>query len=420
MPGLNELIDMQKGAFMVNIAVLGYGTVGSGVVEVLNINGDSISKRCGHEINVKYVLDLREFPGDPIQEKIVHDYATIINDPDVKIIVEVMGGVEPAYTFVKEAISKGKSVCTSNKELVAKHGAELLELSKQKSVNFLFEASVGGGIPIIRPLNQSLTADEIEEITGILNGTTNYILTKMSGEGSDFDTVLKEAQQMGYAERNPAADIEGFDACRKIAILSSLAFGMQVDFEDIYTEGITKITDIDIKYAKTMGASIKLLGTSKKEQDHVYAMVAPMLIKPTHPLFSVNNVFNGIFVRGNVIGDVMFYGSGAGKLPTASAVVADVVDAAKHIGTNIMTLWSSKKLKLSDMKYSKHKYFVRLAGNTDEIKEQAALLFGQVEEVKATDVPDEYAFITMCMSEESYQEKAAKLSNLVSMIRVMF
>lgn len=405
---------------MVNIAVLGYGTVGSGVVEVLNVNGDSISKRCGHEINVKYVLDLRDFPGDPIQDKIVHDYATIMNDPDVKIIVEVMGGVEPAYTFVKEAITKGKSVCTSNKELVAKHGAELLELSKQKRVNFLFEASVGGGIPIIRPLNQSLTADEIEEITGILNGTTNYILTKMSGEGSDFDTVLKEAQQMGYAERNPAADIEGFDACRKIAILSSLAFGMQVDFEDIYTEGITKITDMDIKYAKAMGASIKLLGTSKKEQDHVYAMVAPMLIKPTHPLFSVNDVFNGIFVRGNVIGDVMFYGSGAGKLPTASAVVADVVDAAKHIGTNIMTLWSSKKLKLSDMKHSKHKYFVRLAGNTDEIKEQAALLFGQVEEVKVSDIPDEYAFITLLMSEETYQEKAAKLGNIVSMIRVMF
>ncbi|MGB8452252.1 MAG: homoserine dehydrogenase [Anaerocolumna sp.] len=405
---------------MVNIAVLGYGTVGSGVVEVLNVNGDSISKRCGHEINVKYILDLRDFPGDPIQEKIVHDFSIVINDPDVKIIVEVMGGVEPAYTFVKEAILKGKSVCTSNKELVAKHGAELLELSKQKRVNFLFEASVGGGIPIIRPLNQSLTADEIEEITGILNGTTNYILTKMSNEGLDFDTVLKEAQMKGYAERNPAADIEGYDSCRKIAILSSLAFGMQVDFEDIYTEGITKITDTDIKYAKAMGASIKLLGSSRKEQDHVYAMVAPMLIKPTHPLFSVNDVFNGIFVRGNVIGDVMFYGSGAGKLPTASAVVADVVDAAKHIGTNIMTLWSSKKLKLSDMKQAQHKYFVRIAGNSDEIKEQAALVFGQVEEVAATDVVNEYAFITMQMSEEIYQEKASNMENIVNMIRVMF
>ena len=417
---MNELIDIQKGAIMVNIAVLGYGTVGSGVIEVLNVNGDSINKRCGQEINVKYVLDLRDFPGDPIQEKIVHDFSIVVNDPEVRIIVEVMGGVEPAYTFVKEAILKGKSVCTSNKELVAKHGAELLELSKAKKVNFLFEASVGGGIPIIRPLNQSLTADEIEEITGILNGTTNYILTKMSNEGSDFDTVLKEAQTKGYAERNPQADIEGFDACRKIAILSSLAFGMQVDFEDIYTEGITGITDTDIKYAKEMGASIKLLGTSRKENDHVYAMVAPMLIRPTHPLFSVNDVFNGIFVRGNVIGDVMFYGSGAGKLPTASAVVADVVDAAKHIGTNIMTLWSSKKLKLQDMKNAQHRFFVRIAGNTDEIKEKVALVFGQVEEVKAPGVNNEYAFITMRMREEIYQEKALGIDKIVSMIRVMF
>jgi len=311
-------------------------------------------------------------------------------------------------------------VCTSNKELVAKHGAELLKLSKEQRVNFLFEASVGGGIPIIRPLNQSLTADEIEEITGILNGTTNYILTKMADEGLDFDEVLKEAQARGYAERNPAADIEGYDACRKIAILSSLAFGMQVDFEDIYTEGITKITETDIKYAKAMGASIKLLGTSRKEQDQVYAMVAPMLIKPNHPLFSVNDVFNGIFVRGNGIGDVMFYGSGAGKLPTASAVVADVVDAAKHIGTNIMTIWSSKKLQLSDMKNAKHRYFVRIAGNTDEIKEQAALLFGQIEEVTAPDVIGEYAFVTMSMSEETYREKAADMNDIISMIRVMY
>lgn len=405
---------------MVNIAVLGYGTVGSGVVEVLNVNGDSISKRCGHEINIKYILDLRDFPGTPIQDKIVHDYNIIANDPDVKIVVEVMGGVEPAYTFVKEAILRGKSVCTSNKELVAKHGAELLELSKEKKVNFLFEASVGGGIPIIRPLNQSLTADEIEEITGILNGTTNYILTKMSNEGSDFDSVLKEAQAMGYAERNPAADIEGYDACRKIAILSSLAFGMQVDFEDIYTEGITKITDADIKYAKAMGASIKLLGTSRKENDHFYAMVAPMLIKPTHPLFSVNDVFNGIFVRGNVIGDVMFYGSGAGKLPTASAVVADVVDAAKHLGTNIMTLWSSKKLKLSDIKNANHRYFVRIQGVNDDIKEQVALQFGQVEKIKAEDITGEYAFITMQMNEKTYQDKIAAFDNVIGMIRVMF
>jgi homoserine dehydrogenase len=286
---------------MIDIAILGYGTVGSGVVEVLKKNGESIKKRCGDQLNVKYILDLKDFPGDPMEDAIVHDYNIILNDPEVQIVVEVMGGVEPAHTFVKEALLKGKSVCTSNKELVAEHGAKLLELSKEKGLNFLFEASVGGGIPIIRPLNQSLTADEIEEITGILNGTTNYILTKMSNEGSNFDTVLKEAQDMGYAERNPAADIEGHDSCRKIAILSSLAYGMQVDFEDIYTEGITNISDVDIKYAKALDASIKLLGTSKQIGDKVLAMVAPMMIKANHPLFSVNDVFNGIFVKGNYL-----------------------------------------------------------------------------------------------------------------------
>lgn len=405
---------------MVNIAVLGYGTVGSGVLEVLNLNGESISKRSGHDINVKYILDLKDFKGEPIEKLIVHDYNVILNDPDVKIIVEVMGGVEPAYTFVRNAILKGKSVCTSNKELVAKHGAELLALSKEQQVNFLFEASVGGGIPIIRPLNQSLTADEIEEITGILNGTTNYILSKMSTENADFKTALKEAQDMGYAERNPQADVEGYDACRKIAILSSLAFGMQVDFEDIYTEGISGISDIDVLYANEMGASIKLLATSKKVDDQVYAMVAPMLIKPSHPLFSVNGVFNGIFVRGNVIGDVMFYGSGAGKLPTASAVVADVVDAAKHIGTNIMTFWSSKKLRLTDVKDVEHRFFVRVTDIDDEAKAKIEEEFGAVEEIKLAGREKEYAFLTPALSEAAYEQKAERLGKPASRIRVMF
>lgn len=411
---------MQKEAGMVNIAILGYGTVGSGVVEVLNLNGDSINKRCGKEINLKYILDIKDFPGTPIEHKVVHDYNIIVNDPEVQIIVEVMGGVEPAYSFVKEAIIKGKSVCTSNKELVAKHGAELLSLSKKNNVNFLFEASVGGGIPIIRPLNQSLTADEIEEITGILNGTTNYILTKMSEEGTDFETALKEAQAKGYAERNPEADIEGYDACRKIAILSSLAFGMQVDYEDIYTEGISKITDVDFKYAKEIGARIKLLGTSRKEGEGVCAMVAPMMVDANYPLYSVNDVFNGIFVRGNVIGDVMFYGSGAGKLPTASAVVADVVDATKHLGTNIMTIWSSKKLDLIDIKKASHRFFVRIGKENEEVKAKVSNIFGRVQVVKAKDVTNEYAFITESMTEEEYREKAANLTDIVSMIRVRF
>ena len=244
---------------MIQIAVLGYGTVGSGVVEVLNRNQEVIDRRAGEEIRVKYVLDLRDFPGDPIQEKIVHDYDVIVNDPEIRVVVEVMGGVKPAYDFVKRALLAGKSVCTSNKELVAQHGVELLDIAMKQKVNFLFEASCGGGIPIIRPMVTSLSGDVIDEISGILNGTTNYILSEMAAEGAEFDVVLKEAQQRGYAERNPASDVEGYDACRKIAILSSLAYGRNVDFQDIHTEGITKISSADIKYANAWGASIKLL-----------------------------------------------------------------------------------------------------------------------------------------------------------------
>ncbi len=405
---------------MINIAVLGYGTIGSGVVEVLNTNGESIAKRAGDQINIKYVLDLREFPGDPVMEKLVHDVNIILEDPEIKIICEVMGGVEPAYTFVKSALMKGKSVITSNKELVAKHGAELLKIAKEKELNFLFEASVGGGIPIIRPLNQSLTADEIEEITGILNGTTNYILSKMREEDLSFEEALANAQKLGYAERNPAADVEGHDACRKIAILSSLAFGMQVDYEDIYTEGITKITDIDIRYSKALDAKIKLFASSIKDNDRVYAMVTPVMIKPNHPLYSVNDVFNGIYVKGNVIGDVMFYGSGAGKLPTASAVVADIVDAAKHLGKNIWTIWSSKKLELTDVNSVKHRFFIRVKGDSMQLKDTVSSLFGSVEEVTAAGVVGEYAFITESISEQSLKEKVNHLEGVLSVIRVRF
>lgn len=402
---------------MINIGVLGYGTVGSGVVEVLNTNQDSINKRAGEEINIKYVLDLRDFPGDPVQEKIVHDYNIILNDPEIKIIVEVMGGIEPAYTFVKQALESGKSVATSNKELVAKHGSELLAIAREKNINFLFEASVGGGIPIIRPLNSSLTADEIDEITGILNGTTNYILSKMSHEGLEFDEVLKDAQNKGFAERNPEADVEGYDACRKIAILSSLAFGRQVDYEDIYTEGITHITPEDIMYAKKLGMAIKLLASSQKVDDSFYAMVAPFMISDDHPLFSVNNVFNAIFVHGNVIGDVMFYGSGAGKLPTASAVVSDVVDAARHLNRNIMSFWSRKKLELTDISKARRSFFVRVSGG-DENMEKINSLFGEVDVVKVTELKDEFGFITKEISEAEYKEKAAELDHILNMIRI--
>lgn len=402
---------------MVNIAVLGYGTVGSGVVEVINTNHKSINKRAGEEINIKYVLDLRDFPGDPVQEVLVHDYEVIVNDPEVDIVVEVMGGIEPAYTFVKRALLAGKSVCTSNKALVAKHGPELMELARERDINFLFEASCGGGIPIIRALNSSLTADEIDEITGILNGTTNYMLYKMSTEGCEFDSVLKEAQAKGYAEADPTADVEGYDACRKIAILSSLAYGRFLNYEDIYTEGITKITPEDMEYAKELGMTIKLLATSRKVGDGAfYAMVAPFLLGQNSPLYSVNDVFNGVFVHGNVLGDAMFYGSGAGKLPTASAVVADVVDEAKHLHRNIMTNWSSRILCLMDMDEVEGRFFVRVKGSTVDKVEGA---FGKVEIVNLKKLPGEFAFITSRMKQGEYKERIKGLSDSVlTMIRV--
>lgn len=402
---------------MVNIAVLGYGTVGSGVVEVINTNHESINKRAGQEINIKYVLDLRDFPGDPVQEVLVHDYEIIANDPEVDIVVEVMGGIEPAYTFVKRALESGKSVCTSNKALVAKHGPELMEIAKEKNINFLFEASCGGGIPIIRALNGSLTADEVDEITGILNGTTNYMMYKMATEGSDFDVVLKEAQQKGYAEADPTADVEGYDACRKIAILSSLAYGKFLNYENVYTEGITKITPEDMVYAEELGMTIKLLGTSRKlGEDTFTALVAPFLVGQKSPLYSVNDVFNAVFVHGNMLGDAMFYGSGAGKLPTASAVVADVVDEAKNLHENIATNWSNEPMKLTPMEETEGRFFVRVKGVTEA---QAEAAFGKLQIVKVASFPDEFGFITECMKQKEYKEKISKLNGeVIAMIRV--
>lgn len=404
---------------MVNIAVLGYGTVGSGVVEVINTNPECINLRAGDEINIKYVLDLREFPGSPIENILVHDFDTILKDDTVSIVVEVMGGVEPAYTFVKQSLLAGKHVCTSNKELVAKHGPELLTIAREKNINFLFEASVGGGIPIIRPLTSSLTADEIIEISGILNGTTNYILSKMTDEGWDFDKALEKAQELGYAERNPEADIEGYDACRKIAILSSLAFNDNVDFEDIYTEGISSITAMDVAYAKKLDMAIKLLASSKKEDDNFYAMVAPFLVNESNPLHAVNGVFNGIFVKGNVIGDIMFYGSGAGKLPTASAVVSDVVDCVKHINTNISIIWSSKKLPLTNIDEAVFRYFVRIEGRKANRLKDVTDAFGSIEEVVELEgAPDEFGVITDLTSEKNFKERAKKLDGIISRIRI--
>ena len=340
-----------------------------------------------------------------------------LDDPEVDIVVEVMGGVEPAYTFTKRALEAGKSVCTSNKELVARHGAELLEIARERNINYLFEASCGGGIPIIRPLNSSLTADEIDEVTGILNGTTNYILSKMASDGSDFADVLKEAQRLGYAERNPEADVEGYDACRKIAILSSLAYGKEVNYEEVYTEGITKITAEDIKYATSMGTAIKLLATSRKVGDQYYAMVSPVMIDAKNPLYSVNGVFNAIFIHGNVLGDAMFYGSGAGKLPTASAVVADVVDCAKNKGRNIMMSWSEEKLDLLQIDDVKSRFFVRVSGHAAERQSEIEELFGKVEIVAVPSLSEEFAFITGEITEQEYREKAEKLDGIQSRIR---
>lgn len=403
---------------MVNIAVMGYGTVGSGVVEVINTNGDIINQRAGNEINIKYVLDLRDFPDDPIQEKIIHDVDVIINDPEIKIVVEVMGGIEPAYTFTKRCLEAGKSVVTSNKALVAKHGAELLSIARDRELNYLFEASVGGGIPIIRALNSCLTADKIEEITGILNGTTNYMLSKMFYEGADYDEVLKEAQDNGYAERNPEADVEGYDACRKIAILSSLISGQQVDFEDIYTEGITKITKQDMMYAKKLGMTIKLLASSKRHGDHLHAIVAPAMISKEHPLYNINDVFNAVFVHGNMLGDAMFYGSGAGKLPTASAVVADVVDEAKHLKRNIMTMWKNEKLNLLPIEDTCKKFFVRISGDIDSRIDEVEKVFGPVTAVTADGLNGEFGIVTGVMSEGGYKEKSARVDGILHMIRI--
>ncbi len=398
---------------MIKVAILGYGTVGSGVFEILKQNSELITGKAGQEVDIKYVLDLRDFPGDPCESVLVHDYNLILNDPEVEIVIEVMGGLKPAYDFVKAALEAGKSVCTSNKELVAKYGAELIAIAHKNNRNFLFEAAVGGGIPIIRPLNMHITADKIQEITGILNGTTNYILTKMDREGADFDSVLKQAQDLGYAERNPEADVEGFDAVRKIAILASLAYGKTVDFEEIYTEGITKISAEDFKYAKKMGRSIKLLAKCKNEEGEIVASVSPRLLAEDHPLFHVNDVVNGILVRGNMVGDLVFIGSGAGSLPTASAVVSDVVDCVRHLNVSTTVVWDAEKLQLEDFSQSKKAFFVRTSASKDAVEKA----FGEVSYIDAG-IAGEVGFVTAKMTETKFAECAEKLGNVISRIRV--
>ena len=360
---------------MVNVAILGFGTVGSGVAEVIHKNGNHISEKVANQVNLKYILDIRDFPDSIFADKVIHDFAIIEQDPEVDVVVETIGGATIALEYTRRALRAGKSVVTSNKELVATHGYELLQLAKENKVSYLFEASVGGGIPIIRPISQCLAANELTEITGILNGTTNYILTRMIRAGLPFEDALKEAQEKGYAERDPSADIEGADACRKICILASLAFGHHIYPDQVPTEGITHITLSDVAFARSCGMKIKLLGRAiRGEDDKVCAYVAPHLVPDESPLANVEDVFNAISVKGDAIGDVMFYGRGAGKLPTASAVVADVIDAAKHLKSTKYITWEDGG---PDTVYSidevKSRWYVRVKAGTPQPEDAVVL-----------------------------------------------
>lgn len=344
------------------IAIMGFGVVGSGVGEIVLKNQKGIAVKCGENVEIAHILDLRDFPESEFK-CFTKDFNDILSDPEVGIVVETMGGVNPAYKFTKELLLAGKHVITSNKELVAAHGAELLSIAEQKNINYLFEASVGGGIPIIRPLYSCLTAGIITDVIGILNGTTNYILTQMFQSGVSFENALCDAQKKGYAEKDPTADIEGLDTCRKIAILSSLAYGKAIDSSKVETEGITNITAEDVAYAEKAGYSIKLIGYSSREGKNVYAAVFPAFVSKQNPLSSINDVFNGIVVKGDDLGDVMFYGRGAGKLPTANAVVSDIIDAVKHKHTHIIIQWNEyDEERQSSGENHKFSYYVRLRG----------------------------------------------------------
>ena len=401
---------------MFNVAILGFGTVGSGVYEVIKENNALLKQKTGEDIAVKKILDIRDFPGSEWESLVVHDIKEIIEDNDIDAVVETMGGTSPAFEFVRNALLSGKHVTTSNKALVAAHGTELLKIAKEKNVNFFFEASVGGGIPIIRTLTESYAGEHFKEITGILNGTTNYILTKMDAEGEDFEKALSTAQELGYAERNPEADIKGHDTCRKIAILASLATGKEVNFEEIYTEGITKIDTTDFEYAKHMKLSIKLFGDSKFEDGMLYAFVAPVMVERDHPLYMVNDVFNGIMVEGNMLGKSMLYGSGAGKLPTASAVVADIVAITKNKDKNIPFGWVNEKQAVADMSETSHKYFVRFKGKDTQFINKCKETFKDAKEVYL-DGKDEFALVTGLIKEKDFLIDLNNLGSVIKYIR---
>ncbi len=404
---------------MVSIAVMGHGVVGSGVVEILLTHKQKLFSRLGEEIYVKKVLDLREFPDSPIADRFTKNFDEIINDLEIRVVVEVMGGLNPSYDYVKRCLKAGKSVVTSNKELVAAHGAELLEIARQENVNFLFEASVGGGIPIIRPMNQCLVANNVDEIAGILNGTTNFILTKMIEDGMQFEDALKLAQDLGFAERNPAADIEGHDACRKICILASLAFGKHVYPDAVHTEGITNITLEDVKFAEKFNCVIKLIGRVKRLPDgKIDIITAPMLVPEKSQLANIDYEFNGIMVRGDCTGDVVFYGKGAGKLPTASAVCADIVDSCMHLKRRRFLYWTDGDgSNIIDVNDSVFKMYLRVNG--ENAAQKAEEIFGKITAIQ--DVK-RCAILTDAMTLSEFRDKCDKLAaqgvEILSTIRI--
>lgn len=392
---------------MIYTAIMGHGVVGSGVAEILLGHNSLINQKIKDEVDVKYILDLRDFDGLTYSNKFIKDFEIIANDVDIKIVVEVMGGVNPAYDFVKRCLIAGKSVVTSNKELVAAKGAELLKIANEKNVNFLFEASVGGGIPILRPIAQCLAANEITEVKGILNGTTNYILNKMIVDNMDFDSALSLAQEMGFAEKNPASDIEGHDACRKICILAALAFGKHVYPEQVKTEGITNITLTDVEYADSFDCAIKLIGIAKKtDSGKITATVKPMLVSRSHILSDVDGVFNAIMVTGDAVGDVMFYGRGAGKMPTASAVVADVIDCAKHLKARKYVDWADGSPDYVVTPDEKVRLYVYIqSSDYDMLCNQFSSLFSDNTWHIKNDFKKEIAFITNEDYESALMEK---------------
>ena len=402
---------------MAKIAICGYGIVGGGVAEVISENADSIARNAAEDVSVKYILDKRDFPGDPFEEYIVHDFSVIENDPEVSVVIETIGGIGFAYDLTKRALLAGKSVVTSNKELVAKKGHELIAIAKEKNLNYLFEASVGGGIPIIRPITQCLAANKIDEVYGILNGTTNYILTEMINNDASFDDALHQAQANGFAEADPTADIEGLDAARKICILSDLCFGKHVNPSDVRAQGITGVTSADVEYAKRLNCKIKLLGRAiRTGRDTATAYVSPHLVSKSSLLSNVDGVMNGIVVHGNALGDTMFYGAGAGKRPTASAVVADVIDAVKHVKARKYLDWDDAPAGyFTDSTYLASRWYVRAATSLQQI----GWAFDKVNFVTYTGAAkDEYAFATDVYDEVTMQRLTSGMT-VRSMFRIL-